>query len=794
MQRAVDTESLQELGWPDAECFARSCALYERADTDYNGLVDLAETIAMRQRLGQLTGVPLLDPTAEHSRLTTPTRKGQDPVQQEMWSDCMRALCKVCGPESFKRAAVQILLEAPPGQPKIVVGPVIGKVTDTSARILVELSHDVQLTCIVQDEARRQQAIQYVLQVPRSRPIVFKLGNLMPDTRYTVRFVGAVMLVDSSSFRTFPKGGFDFEKGSRPRFVVASCNCVYTTRELPHNSPADLWRDLEMRMRGGTRVDCMLHLGDNVYNDHEWCVIEKGKGALEGSTCKWGVAHSWLSSCSKAEWPKYTEDIIELFRMAYRETWGHSPTRWVLANVANLMLFDDHDIRDDWGDRPEDVQPDSVDYHLGRIGYYVVNQYQRQLLEDLDQQRPITSDFFHLPFGDVGFMFVDVRGCKTFHRAPEDEQLPMLGVNQWRSITDALSETGTFRACRALLVLTPEPVAYVSGTPTMIAGKTVCDDLLGQWSAEKHQPEVPRLLNILTDWKRRHQGREVMILGGDVHEAGWTDIVHTESQSYIRQLTTSAISQKMTKPHEAIAVVMTRSVASGVVDGFDLTGGWTSRHFDWTNRKNYAILESGAVFGGVLKIRVMSAKNLRAADFSVTGGGSSDPYVVVKIGGKFDQKQTKVINKNLNPVWNSEEFCFYLTPEDTEVVFKLYDKDLVGSDNLGRARVDIFDLPPNRRVTKTVPVVEGQGELTFEALWESSHAPMELAPNLPKQSFGTGLPVMLSGQLVCSDSDTVEVLKRRGANGPMREMSRGLTDTGLELGKQAKHMIGGLFS
>jgi len=518
MHRAVDTESLQERGWPDAECFARSCALYERADTDFNGLVDLSETIAMRQRLGQLTGVPLLDPTAEHSRLSTPTRRGQD------------------------------------------------------------------------------------------------------------------------------------------------------------------------------------------------------------------------------------------------------------------------------------IEPDSVDYHLGRIAYYVVNQYQRQLIEDLDQKRPTTSDFFHVSFGDVGLMFLDVRGCKTFHRTPEDEQLPMLGVKQWTSIADALSETGTFRACRALLVLTPEPVAYVSGTPTMIAGKSVCDDLLGQWSAEKHQPEVPRLMNILSKWKQMHQGREVMILGGDVHEGGWTDIVHAETQSYIRQLTTSAISQKMTKPHEAIAVVMTRSVASGVCDGFDLTGGWMSRHFDWTNRKNYAILESGAVFGGVLKIRVMCARNLRAADFSITGAASSDPYVVVKIGGKFDQKQTKVINKNLNPVWNSEEFCFHLTPEDAEVVFKLYDKDLVGSDSLGRARVGIFDLPPNRRVTRTVPVVEGQGELTFEALWESSYAPMELAPQLQNQKVGTGLPVMLSGQLVCSDGHTVEVLKRRGASGAMRQLSKGFSDTGMELGKQAKNMIGGLFS
>ena len=51
-------------------------------------------------------------------------------------------------------------------------------------------------------------------------------------------------------------------------------------------------------------------------------------------------------------------------------------------------------------------------------------------------------------------------------------------------------------------------------------GKSVCDDLLGQWSAEKHQPEVPRLMNILSKWKQMHQGREVMILGGDVHEGG----------------------------------------------------------------------------------------------------------------------------------------------------------------------------------------------------------------------------------------------------------------------------------
>lgn len=67
---------------------------------------------------------------------------------------------------------------------------------------------------------------------------------------------------------------------------------------------------------------------------------------------------------------------------------------------------------------------------------------------------------------------------------------------------------------------------------------------------------------------------------------------------------------------------------------------------------------------GILKVRVIEGKDLPVKGkiifnlnqlFSDKITGSSDPYVVLKIGKtKF---KTQVKKKNLNPVWN-EEFTF----------------------------------------------------------------------------------------------------------------------------------------
>ena len=36
------------------------------------------------------------------------------------------------------------------------------------------------------------------------------------------------------------------------------------------------------------------------------------------------------------------------YERLYRHSWGDPEIRWLMSTVATAMIFDDHDIRDDW--------------------------------------------------------------------------------------------------------------------------------------------------------------------------------------------------------------------------------------------------------------------------------------------------------------------------------------------------------------------------------------------------------------------------------------------------------------
>ncbi len=58
----------------------------------------------------------------------------------------------------------------------------------------------------------------------------------------------------------------------------------------------------------------------------------------------------------------------------------------MLAQVPRLTIYDDHEVRDDWGSRPEDSDPNSnePDYLFGQLCKKAYYEYQRQLREDID--------------------------------------------------------------------------------------------------------------------------------------------------------------------------------------------------------------------------------------------------------------------------------------------------------------------------------------------------------------------------------------------------------------------------
>ena len=94
---------------------------------------------------------------------------------------------------------------------------------------------------------------------------------------------------------------------------------------------------------------------------------------------------------------------------------------------------------------------------------------------------------------------------------------------------------------------------------------------------------------------------------------------------------------------------------------------------------------------GRLEIRVCGARNIA----NLQKVGKPDPYVKVKMGDRKKTKiryKTRVIENNLNPVWN-ELFKFQVADYDsTQVVFEVWNDNIMVDDLLGSYSLSIDGL------------------------------------------------------------------------------------------------------
>ncbi len=139
-----------------------------------------------------------------------------------------------------------------------------------------------------------------------------------------------------SAFKTYPKG--------RPlQILFGSCRVA-----APHTPPFSLRKDEDPRgreidalhtlagqMREESREhwpDALLMLGDQVYAD------EVSPATLAFIESRRDVA----------EPPGKRVLDFEEYTQLYRESWSDPTIRWLLSAVPSSMIFDDHDVHDDW--------------------------------------------------------------------------------------------------------------------------------------------------------------------------------------------------------------------------------------------------------------------------------------------------------------------------------------------------------------------------------------------------------------------------------------------------------------
>ncbi|XP_039400974.1 multiple C2 and transmembrane domain-containing protein 1 isoform X6 [Mauremys reevesii] len=107
-----------------------------------------------------------------------------------------------------------------------------------------------------------------------------------------------------------------------------------------------------------------------------------------------------------------------------------------------------------------------------------------------------------------------------------------------------------------------------------------------------------------------------------------------------------------------------------------------------TSNADFPLADSGMY---QLDITLKRGQNLAARD----RGGTSDPYVKFKIGGK-EVFRSKTIHKNLNPVWE-EKTCILIDHPREPLYIKVFDYDFGFQDDfIGSAFMDLTSLELNR--------------------------------------------------------------------------------------------------
>src|SRR5918992_1751902 len=344
-----------------------------------------------------------------------------------------------------------------PGMPSLVLGPLLRYVGETEAVIWVETDAE----CEVEVLGARERTFC----VCDHHYALVCCGDLEPGAwhEYEVKLDGErVWPVDDgfpvSAFRTYPKEG-------SLEVVFGSCRVA-----APHVPPFSLRKDedargreidalhtLAQRMRNQPREewpDVLLMLGDQVYADE-----------VSPATRAFVEARRDVDEAPGERVLDYEE-----YTVLYRESWGDPTIRWLFSTLSTAMIFDDHDVHDDWNISEawleEMREHEWWNHHiLGALASYWVYQHLGNLapgqhqedellrrVKAADDAEPILEEFarradqetsgtrwsYRRDLGRTRLVVIDTRAGRVL----EEGRRSMLDENEWKWVEEQV--TGDF--------------------------------------------------------------------------------------------------------------------------------------------------------------------------------------------------------------------------------------------------------------------------------------------------------------------------------------------------------------
>jgi len=215
----------------------------------------------------------------------------------------------------------------------LVLGPLLRYVDETSASIWVETSGAATVTVTTGDRT----ANAHTFAAHGHHYALVEIEDLEPGSQhpYTVSIAGEQVWPEPDS--AFPPSLIPTLRSGKPlRMAFGSCRV-----SVPHDEAGtkafgvDALRSYALHMASATSErwpDLVLFLGDQVYADETSEEMQQFIAARRDIDEPPG------------EELKDFEEYAHLYKIA----WHEPANRWLLSTLPSAMIFDDHDIRDDW--------------------------------------------------------------------------------------------------------------------------------------------------------------------------------------------------------------------------------------------------------------------------------------------------------------------------------------------------------------------------------------------------------------------------------------------------------------
>jgi hypothetical protein len=438
---------------------------------------------------------------------------------------------------------------ARPG-PRLLLGPVLRYADATRATLWVETSAPAELAVLGRTTR--------TFEVQGHHYGYLVVDGLAPrtDTAYDVALDGQVVWPRPEDTRPAPRLRTHDPQRSLD-LVFGSCR-VDRPHEMPWNLEpekdpqgvgVDALQALARACQRGERAlpDLVLMLGDQVYAD-------------EGLSPK--VREKQREKRPADSEPQGEVADFEEYTWLYLDSWSNPDVRWLLSTVPSAMVFDDHDVRDDWNISRdwrhrihrlpwwrERITGAYMSYwlyqHLGNVSPDEVaseglldrvrvdgGEALRRFAEHADDEvegRKLSRWSYARELGDVRLVVVDSRSG----RLVEDASRSMLSDQEWEQVEQWLRGD-----CRHLVVASSLPLLLERSLHDLERwNEAVCAGVWGsraaQWGERVRQAldlehwasftaSFERMTTRLRDVAHGRHGEApatVVVLSGDVHHS-----------------------------------------------------------------------------------------------------------------------------------------------------------------------------------------------------------------------------------------------------------------------------------